>query len=168
MLDILLAYRLVRAVPRRRICCWWATPTSCPRSDRAVCFADILKSEAVPQMHLTELFRQARESAIIVTAHGVNAGEMPALKGDPNERLLLPARRRPARRATPDRRSRRPAPARALRLRSGARHSGALADVSRRRRASIALNEALQARLNADASGPWSPLATTRCARATR
>ena len=43
-------------------------------------------------MHLTELFRQAAESAIVVTAHGVNRGEMPAMKSAPNsDFFFLPA-----------------------------------------------------------------------------
>ncbi|HEX8732977.1 MAG TPA: ATP-binding domain-containing protein, partial [Ktedonobacterales bacterium] len=46
--------------------------------------ADILASERVPSARLTELFRQAQESAIILTAHRVNAGEVPSLRNDPD------------------------------------------------------------------------------------
>ncbi|MDD6161152.1 MAG: ATP-dependent RecD-like DNA helicase [Oscillospiraceae bacterium] len=39
----------------------------------------LLRSGAVPAVSLTEIFRQARESAIIMNAHGVNKGELPDL-----------------------------------------------------------------------------------------
>ena len=39
----------------------------------------LIRSEAVPAVSLTEIFRQARESAIVMNAHGVNQGIVPAL-----------------------------------------------------------------------------------------
>jgi exodeoxyribonuclease V alpha subunit len=41
--------------------------------------ADIIASAAVPVMRLTEVFRQAAESRIIVNAHRINHGRMPDL-----------------------------------------------------------------------------------------
>jgi exodeoxyribonuclease V alpha subunit len=41
---------------------------------------DILESQAVPQITLTRIFRQARNSRIVVNAHRINAGRMPALE----------------------------------------------------------------------------------------
>ncbi len=41
--------------------------------------ADIITSGAVPVVRLTEVFRQASESRIIVNAHRINQGEMPEL-----------------------------------------------------------------------------------------
>jgi exodeoxyribonuclease V alpha subunit len=41
---------------------------------------DLLRSEALPSIRLTELFRQAQQSKIIVNAHRINAGQMPHLK----------------------------------------------------------------------------------------
>ena len=41
--------------------------------------ADIITSEAVPVVRLTEVFRQAAESRIIVNAHRINQGLMPDL-----------------------------------------------------------------------------------------
>lgn len=34
----------------------------------------LLRSGAIPSVRLTEIFRQARESAIVMNAHGVNRG----------------------------------------------------------------------------------------------
>ena len=39
----------------------------------------LIRSGVVPAVSLTEIFRQARESAIIMNAHGVNHGEVPSL-----------------------------------------------------------------------------------------
>ncbi|HHY47998.1 MAG TPA: ATP-dependent RecD-like DNA helicase [Firmicutes bacterium] len=41
---------------------------------------DIIASGAIPVVELTEIFRQARESLIVVNAHRVNNGEFPILK----------------------------------------------------------------------------------------
>src|SRR5215813_1941147 len=50
-------------------------PSSCPGQ----VLADIIASGAVPVVRLTEVFRQAAESRIIVNAHRINQGFMPEL-----------------------------------------------------------------------------------------
>jgi exodeoxyribonuclease V alpha subunit len=45
--------------------------------------ADIIASGAVPVVRLTEVFRQAAESWIIVNAHRINRGQMPDLAVEP-------------------------------------------------------------------------------------
>ena len=42
---------------------------------------DIIKSEKIKVVRLTEIFRQARESAIIMNAHKINSGEEPVMNG---------------------------------------------------------------------------------------
>lgn len=42
---------------------------------------DIIDSGAVPVIRLTEIFRQARESMIVVNAHNINNGEYPTCNG---------------------------------------------------------------------------------------
>jgi exodeoxyribonuclease V alpha subunit len=39
----------------------------------------LLRSQVIPSVQLTEIFRQARESAIVMNAHGVNQGQVPEL-----------------------------------------------------------------------------------------
>src|SRR5699024_12346058 len=39
-------------------------------------FSDLIRSGAIPMVRLTEIFRQAAESAIVRNAHGVNRGEL--------------------------------------------------------------------------------------------
>jgi exodeoxyribonuclease V alpha subunit len=84
MLDILLAYRLSRAVAPEAHLLLVGDADQLPSVGPGSVLRDILASERVPSVHLTELFRQARESAIVVTAHGVNQGEAPPLKVDPS------------------------------------------------------------------------------------
>jgi exodeoxyribonuclease V alpha subunit len=45
--------------------------------------ADVIRSAAVPVVGLTEVFRQAAESRIIVNAHRINRGRMPEWLQDP-------------------------------------------------------------------------------------
>ncbi len=40
---------------------------------------DVIDSGVIPLVRLTEIFRQARESLIVVNAHRINAGEMPIM-----------------------------------------------------------------------------------------
>lgn len=47
--------------------------------------SDLLRSECVPMVRLTEVFRQAAESAIIRSAHQVNAGTPPVLRNDASQ-----------------------------------------------------------------------------------
>jgi exodeoxyribonuclease V alpha subunit len=48
--------------------------------DPAKCWRDIISSGAVPVVRLTEVFRQAAQSQIIVNAHRINHGVMPDLR----------------------------------------------------------------------------------------
>ena len=41
--------------------------------------SDLIRSGQIPMVRLTEIFRQAAESAIVLNAHGVNRGEVPNL-----------------------------------------------------------------------------------------
>lgn len=80
MLDILLAYRLVRAIHPESHLLLVGDADQLPSVGPGSVFADIIASEAAPTVRLTELFRQARESRIIVTAHEINGGAMPDLR----------------------------------------------------------------------------------------
>ncbi len=84
MLDILLAYRLMRAVATEASLLLVGDADQLPSVGPGAVLADILASERAPCARLTELFRQAQQSAIIVTAHRVNAGEVPSLRSEPS------------------------------------------------------------------------------------
>jgi len=151
MLDILLAYRLVRAVHPAAHLLLVGDADQLPSVGPGSVLADILASDVIPQIHLTELFRQARESAIIVTAHGIRAGEPPALRSEPNSDFFF------LRAEAPDAAQRTVADlvARRLPARYGfdpTRDIQVLSPMYRGAAGVIALNEALQARLNAQPS----------------
>ena len=50
---------------------------------------DLLKSGVIPAVTLTEIFRQARNSAIIRNAHAVNSGRGPELQNNQNDFFFL-------------------------------------------------------------------------------
>ena len=49
----------------------------------------LIRSGAVPAVSLTEIFRQARESAIVMNAHGVNRGDVPELNNKARDFFYL-------------------------------------------------------------------------------
>ena len=50
---------------------------------------DLIESEIVPQVRLTEIFRQAQQSDIVMNAHAVNAGEMPRPSGADGDFFIM-------------------------------------------------------------------------------
>ena len=55
-------------------------------------FADLIRSKVVPTVRLTEIFRQAAQSAIVRNAHMVNHGELPDLRKNDNDFFFLSRR----------------------------------------------------------------------------
>lgn len=55
-------------------------PDQLPSVGAGNLFSDLIRSEVVPTVRLTEIFRQAAESAIVTHAHMVNRGELPPLQ----------------------------------------------------------------------------------------
>ncbi len=52
-------------------------------------FGDIIRSRAVPVIGLTDIFRQAQQSAIVKNAHKINHGEVPSLKNTGGDFFFL-------------------------------------------------------------------------------
>ena len=86
MVDILLMHHLLKAVPPRATFILVGDVNQLPSVGAGNVLRDIIESRAVPVVELTEIFRQARESSIIVNAHRINQGRMPNLQSSP-ERL---------------------------------------------------------------------------------
>jgi exodeoxyribonuclease V alpha subunit len=80
MVDILLFYHLLKALPRNAHLLLVGDADQLPSVGPGNVLRDLLRSEAIPSVRLTELFRQAQQSKIIVNAHRINAGQMPHLK----------------------------------------------------------------------------------------
>jgi exodeoxyribonuclease V alpha subunit len=79
MVDLNLAYSLVRALPEKAQLILVGDADQLPSVSAGNVLRDVIASGRVPVVRLTEIFRQAAESTIITNAHRVNQGEMPAL-----------------------------------------------------------------------------------------
>jgi exodeoxyribonuclease V alpha subunit len=84
MVDVLLMHALLRAVPDRAALLVVGDVDQLPSVGAGQVLADLIGSGAVPVVRLTEVFRQAAKSRIIVSAHRINEGQMPDL-GRPDE-----------------------------------------------------------------------------------
>ena len=77
MVDVVLMNRLLAAVPPHAALLLVGDVDQLPSVGPGAVLADIIASEAFPVARLTEIFRQAASSRIVMTAHRVNRGEMP-------------------------------------------------------------------------------------------
>jgi exodeoxyribonuclease V alpha subunit len=77
MVDVPLMHALLRAVPPHAAVILVGDVDQLPSVGPGQVLADVIDSGAVPVVRLTEVFRQASESRIIVNAHRINHGEMP-------------------------------------------------------------------------------------------
>jgi exodeoxyribonuclease V alpha subunit len=80
MVDVLLMQALLRAVPDHAALLIVGDIDQLPSVGPGQVLSDVIRSEAVPVVRLTEVFRQASNSQIIVNAHRINRGELPDLK----------------------------------------------------------------------------------------
>jgi exodeoxyribonuclease V alpha subunit len=86
MIDTVLMHHLLKAVPKEATFILVGDVNQLPSVGPGNVLSDIISSGAVPVVELSEIFRQARESRIIVNAHRINAGKMPvAHTNDPGE-----------------------------------------------------------------------------------
>jgi exodeoxyribonuclease V alpha subunit len=77
MVDILLMHALLKAVPNQAALLIVGDVDQLPSVGPGQVLADIIGSGAIPVVRLTEVFRQAAKSRIIVNAHRINQGQMP-------------------------------------------------------------------------------------------
>ena len=82
MVDILLFYHLLKALPPDAHLLLVGDADQLPSVGPGNVLRDLLRSGAIPSVVLTELFRQAQQSQIVVNAHCINAGQIPSLKRD--------------------------------------------------------------------------------------
>jgi exodeoxyribonuclease V alpha subunit len=79
MLDLPLTRRLLAAIRDEARVVLVGDVDQLPSVGPGLVLRDLIGCGAVPVARLTEIFRQARESLVIVNAHHVNAGRMPQL-----------------------------------------------------------------------------------------
>ncbi len=87
MIDAVLMCHLLKAIPARTTLILVGDVNQLPSVGPGNVLKDILSSGTVPLVTLNEIFRQARNSRIITTAHRINAGKMPQLEQLPSNSL---------------------------------------------------------------------------------
>ena len=75
MVDVLLMNQLLKAVPSHAAVLLVGDVDQLPSVGPGAVLQDIIESGRVPTVRLTEIFRQAASSSIVVNAHRINAGE---------------------------------------------------------------------------------------------
>lgn len=98
MVDIVLMQALLSALRGDCRLVLVGDPDQLPSVGPGNLLSDLLRSGRVPTVRLTEIFRQAAESAIVTTAHMVNHGESPDLHNH-NQDFFFLRRREPQRTA---------------------------------------------------------------------
>lgn len=91
MVDMVLLHDLLRAIPQKSRLILVGDPDQLPPVGPGCPFSDMLRSEQLPCVRLTEIFRQAQESLIVMNAHRVNQGQMPELRDVKNDFFFLSA-----------------------------------------------------------------------------
>ena len=89
MVDIVLMSALLSALPGGCRLVLVGDPDQLPSVGPGNLFSDLIRSGVVPTVRLTEIFRQAAQSAIIRNAHMVNHGEIPDLRRNDNDFFCL-------------------------------------------------------------------------------
>lgn len=92
MVDVQLLASLLRAIPGRARLILVGDPDQLPPVGAGFPFGDMLRSETLPTVRLTEIFRQAQQSLIVMNAHAVNRGQMPELHDRRHDCFFLPCR----------------------------------------------------------------------------
>ena len=77
MIDLLLMYNLLKAVPDRMSLILVGDVDQLPSVGAGNVLRDMIDSEMFPVVRLTRIFRQAQTSRIITNAHRINQGKMP-------------------------------------------------------------------------------------------
>jgi exodeoxyribonuclease V alpha subunit len=79
MVDVPMMASLLKAVPDEAAVLFVGDVDQLPSVGPGQVLADLIEAGIVPVTRLTEIFRQAAESRIIVNAHRINKGQMPEL-----------------------------------------------------------------------------------------
>jgi len=85
MLDLALAAALVRAIKRGGRLVLIGDSDQLPSVGAGNVLADLIASERIKTVRLTEIFRQSRESLIVTNAHKINEGVPPTLTATDND-----------------------------------------------------------------------------------
>ena len=81
MMDVILANKLIKAVPKGAHLLLVGDVDQLPSVGAGEVLRDLLATNTIPRVRLTQIFRQAQQSGIVVNAHRINRGRPPQLKG---------------------------------------------------------------------------------------
>jgi exodeoxyribonuclease V alpha subunit len=81
MLDVLLANKLVKAVPPGAHLLLVGDVDQLPSVGAGEVLRDLLAAATIPRVRLTQIFRQAQRSGVVTNAHRINAGHQPVTHG---------------------------------------------------------------------------------------
>jgi len=84
MLDLILANKLIRAVPAGAHLLLVGDVDQLPSVGAGEVLRDVLAADHIPQVRLTRIFRQAQQSGVVVNAHRINAGQPPVFGEHPD------------------------------------------------------------------------------------
>lgn len=84
MLDLILANKLVKAVPPGAHLLLVGDVDQLPSVGAGEVLRDLLAAPSIPRVRLTQIFRQAAQSGVVTNAHRINAGRPPLLQGLPD------------------------------------------------------------------------------------
>ena len=80
MVDLFMAHSLLKAIPKDCLLLMVGDIDQLPSVGPGNVLRDSIASEKIPVVRLTQVFRQAAESAIVRTAHQINNGQIPKLE----------------------------------------------------------------------------------------
>ena len=79
MVDVVLGHQVLRAIPSEACVILVGDVDQLPSVGPGSVLADLIASNVLPVVRLTEIFRQASQSRIITAAYAINHGQMPNL-----------------------------------------------------------------------------------------
>ena len=81
MMDVILANKLIKAIPEGAHLLLVGDVDQLPSVGAGEVLRDLLAAQRIPRVRLTQIFRQARQSGIVINAHRINHGHPPQLTG---------------------------------------------------------------------------------------
>jgi exodeoxyribonuclease V alpha subunit len=79
IMNVILANKLIKAIPEGAHLLLVGDVDQLPSVGAGEVLRDLLAADAVPRVRLTQIFRQAQRSGIVVNAHRINHGQPPRL-----------------------------------------------------------------------------------------
>lgn len=83
MVDLFMMHNLLKAIPDHCIVLFVGDADQLPAVGPGMILSNLIDSDILPCIRLTEIFRQAAQSEIIINAHRINKGYFPKLQHEP-------------------------------------------------------------------------------------